>query len=116
MIGASVYHVWHVYVSAPTVPHISILIGGRLDIWGGSNAKLGQGEILEADVFTISFPQTGYLMLCSDGLWGVVAEKDMLRVIQEAPDLQQACQNLVEAANTAGGPDNISVVIAQLIG
>lgn len=77
---------------------------------------LGQGEILEADVFTVSFPQAGYLMLCSDGLWGVVAEQDMLRIIQEAPDLQQACQNLVEAANTAGGPDNISVVIAQLIG
>ena len=33
-----------------------------------------------------------------------------------APILQRACQNLVSAANTAGGPDNISVVLAQLIG
>lgn len=77
---------------------------------------LGQGEILEADVFTVSFPQAGYLMLCSDGLWGVVADQDMLKIIKEAPSLQRACQNLVEAANTAGGPDNISVIIAQMIG
>lgn len=77
---------------------------------------LGQGEILEPDIFTVAFPQTGYLMLCSDGLWGVVAEQDMHRMISEAPNLQRACQNLVEAANAAGGPDNISVVIVQLIG
>jgi len=77
---------------------------------------LGQGEILEADVFTISFPRTGYLMLCSDGLWGVVSNDDMVRMIKEAPNLHRACQNLVEAANAAGGPDNISVVLAQLIG
>ncbi len=77
---------------------------------------LGQGEILEADVFTVTFPQAGYLMLCSDGLWGVVADQDMFRIIKEAPSLERACQNLVEAANLAGGPDNISVIIAQLIG
>lgn len=77
---------------------------------------LGQGEILEPDVFTVAFPQTGYLMICSDGLWGVVTDQDMHRMIIEAPNLQRACQNLVEAANAAGGPDNISVVIAQMIG
>ena len=77
---------------------------------------LGQGEILEADVFTVSFPQAGYLMLCSDGLWGVVADQDMLKIIRDAPSLQRACQNLVKAANVAGGPDNISVIIAQMIG
>ena len=77
---------------------------------------LGQGEILEADVFTVSFPQTGYLMLCSDGLWGVVSDQDMSKIIREAPSLQRACQSLVEAANVAGGPDNISVIIVQMIG
>ena len=77
---------------------------------------LGQGNILEPDIFTVAFPQTGYLMLCSDGLWGVVAEQDIYRMINDAPNLQRACQNLVEAANAAGGPDNISVIIVQLIG
>ena len=77
---------------------------------------LGQGEILDPDIFTIAFPQPGYLMICSDGLWGVVAEQDIVRSIVDAPNLQRACQNLVAAANTAGGPDNISVILAQLIG
>lgn len=77
---------------------------------------LGQGELLEPDIFTIAFPQPGYLMLCSDGLWGVVAEQDIFRVISEAPTLQRACYNLVAAANAAGGPDNISVILVQTIG
>ncbi len=77
---------------------------------------LGQGDILEPDIFTIAFPQTGYLMLCSDGLWGVLSDQDMVRIIKEAPNLHRACQSLVEAANSAGGPDNISVVLVQLIG
>lgn len=77
---------------------------------------LGQGEILEPDIFTVAFPQPGCLMLCSDGLWGVVSEQDIVRAVNESPTLQRACQNLVTAANLAGGPDNISVVMVQLIG
>jgi serine/threonine protein phosphatase PrpC len=55
-------------------------------------------------------------MLCSDGLWGVVSDQELLSSVREAPNLQRACQNLVLAANTAGGPDNISVVLVQLTG
>ncbi len=77
---------------------------------------LGQGELLEPDIFTIPFPSSGLLMLCSDGLWGVVSDQDLSRAVHEAPNLQSACQNLVTAANNAGGPDNISVVLVQLSG
>ena len=77
---------------------------------------LGQGEILDPDIFTLGFPQPGYLMVCSDGLWGVITEQDLVRAITEAPTIQRACQNLVNAANAAGGPDNISVILVQLIG
>jgi len=77
---------------------------------------LGQGEVLEPDIFTVGFPQPGYLMICSDGLWGVLTEQDLVRSINESSSLQRACQNLVNAANAAGGPDNISVILAQLIG
>jgi PPM family protein phosphatase len=55
-------------------------------------------------------------MICSDGLWGVLTEQDLTHAISEAPNLQRACQNLVNAANAAGGPDNISVILVQLIG
>jgi serine/threonine protein phosphatase PrpC len=77
---------------------------------------LGQGDILEPEIFTIAFPQPGTLVISSDGMWGIVAEKDIVHAVNESPTLQRACQNLVSAANAAGGPDNISVVLAQLIG
>jgi len=75
---------------------------------------LGQGEVLEPDIVTMPFPVGGYLMLCSDGMWGVVPEDFIRRYILEAPNLHRACQNMVQAANAAGGPDNISVVLVQL--
>lgn len=90
---------------AETFPHRNVLI-----------RALGQGESLEADIFTIPFPQPGYLMMCSDGLWGVINEKDIVRLVNDAPTLHRACQSLVEAANAAGGPDNITVILAQLVG
>jgi serine/threonine protein phosphatase PrpC len=77
---------------------------------------LGQGEVLEPDVFTTPFPQPGYLLICSDGLWSVLPENRMFDIIHDAPTLQQACQSLIGAANDSGGPDNISVILAQLIG
>lgn len=77
---------------------------------------IGQGETLESDVVTTPFPIGGYLLICSDGLWGLVPDDEMRKIVYEAPNIQTACQNLVAAANNAGGPDNISVILAQLIG
>jgi serine/threonine protein phosphatase PrpC len=77
---------------------------------------IGQGETLEPDVVTTPFPIGGYLLLCSDGLWGVVSDDELRRIVYESPTIQRACQNMVTAANGAGGPDNISVILAQLLG
>lgn len=90
---------------AATFPHRNVLI-----------RALGQGDSLEVDVFTVPFPHNGTLMLCSDGLWGVVAEQDLMRSLKEASSLERACQNMVTAANLAGGPDNISVILVQMMG
>src|SRR5512135_66505 len=90
---------------AANFPHRNVLI-----------RALGQGENLDVDIFTIPFPHNGTLMLCSDGLWGVIGEHDITRALSDAPTLERACQNMVSAANMAGGPDNISVVLVQMIG
>jgi len=74
---------------------------------------LGQGEALEADVTTMPFPQNGNMLLCSDGLWGVVPEEDLRQIILDAPSPERACQSMVAAANAAGGPDNISAIIIR---
>lgn len=76
---------------------------------------LGQGEILEPDITTMPFPQNGFLLLCSDGLWGLVSEDDLRQMTLNAPTLQTACQNMVAAANSAGGPDNITAVLIQVL-
>lgn len=76
---------------------------------------LGQGEFLEADIFSGQFPQPGYLFICSDGLWGVVSESEILRITSEAENIPSACQSLVAAANAAGGPDNISAIMVKLL-
>ena len=75
---------------------------------------LGQGEPTEPDIFTASLPQPGYLMICSDGLWGVLDEDDIFNIITTAPNPQRACQNLIDAANSAGGPDNIAVILVRM--
>jgi len=77
---------------------------------------VGQGDTLEADVVTTPFPIGGYLLLCSDGLWGLVSDDEMRRIVYTAPNIQRACQEMVAAANAAGGPDNISVILVQLLG
>jgi protein phosphatase len=74
---------------------------------------LGQGEALEPDIFTASFPQTDFLLLCSDGLWSVLPDNKLFQLVTTAQDLQGACQSLVAAANEAGGPDNISVIVVK---
>ena len=75
---------------------------------------VGQGEGLEVDVESHRLPPGGTLLLCSDGLWGLVPNDRIQMLVREAPSLQAACEALVAAANTAGGPDNITAVMVQL--
>jgi PPM family protein phosphatase len=76
---------------------------------------LGQSEPFEPDINTYPFPNGGYLMLCSDGLWNVISESEIFPIIKSAPSLSVACQRLIDAANNAGGPDNISVILVQYL-
>jgi PPM family protein phosphatase len=76
--------------------------------------SLGISESLEVDIFTETFPNPGFLLICSDGLWGVIPDKEIYTIVYSAKSLQIACQDLVKAANDAGGPDNISVILVQL--
>jgi len=56
------------------------------------------------------------LLLCTDGLTGMVSDDDLLSVLKERTDLQEACEELGAAANEAGGVDNVTVLIASLAG
>jgi len=54
------------------------------------------------------------LLLCSDGLTEAVADGRIAELLSAAPDGQVACRSLIDAANDAGGPDNITVVLVRV--
>jgi serine/threonine protein phosphatase PrpC len=56
------------------------------------------------------------LVLCSDGLSGQVSKDEIARVVSEEHDLVAVCKRLVDRANEAGGPDNITVIAARFDG
>ena len=55
-----------------------------------------------------------WLLLCSDGLSGVVSDEDIAAIVRSEDSLQKKTEDLVAAACIAGGPDNITVVLAEL--
>lgn len=76
---------------------------------------IGQAESFKPDIKTLQTPHPGFIMLCSDGLWGVVDENELFRIINSSPTLAIACNRMVDTANGLGGPDNISVILAQYL-
>jgi protein phosphatase len=74
---------------------------------------LGMREHVQVDVLAHDIQDRDTFLLCSDGLSGMVEDPKMLEVVKSAPDLETAVSNLIEAANAAGGTDNITVLALQ---
>ncbi len=72
---------------------------------------VGQEGELDVDTYVQTVPQDGFLLLCSDGLWGMMPEREISRIIAASPTPQAACEALIAAANQAGGHDNITVIL-----
>ena len=76
---------------------------------------LGSGKELEVDWFTLALQGEDCLLLCSDGLWEMVRDQEIERILDQhraAPPL--ASKALVRAALKGGGLDNISAVVVRL--
>jgi PPM family protein phosphatase len=75
---------------------------------------LGTAPEVEVDVLTLPLKPGDILLLCSDGLTNTVSPQIMLHTLLRSKDnLQEACQQLIQQANSHGGIDNISVVLLQ---
>lgn len=77
---------------------------------------IGQGEGLEIDVSHHTLAPGARLLLCCDGLWGVVPEDAMVTIVRQAPTPQEACHQLVAEALRAGGPDNVTALVVEVVG
>ena len=75
---------------------------------------VGAKESIEIDVVEHTLASGDVIMLCSDGLHAMMNDEAILAVVTPFPDtLEQAALNLIDAANDAGGKDNVSVVLVR---
>ncbi|MDR1157060.1 MAG: Stp1/IreP family PP2C-type Ser/Thr phosphatase [Oscillospiraceae bacterium] len=75
---------------------------------------LGTEPRVDCDLYTLDLAPGEYLLLCSDGLTNVVEDREILAEVLREGELSQRCRRLIELANDRGGPDNITVVVAQV--
>lgn len=68
------------------------------------------GEALP-DARRVALEPDDRLLLCSDGLTGMLDDARIQAILDRSPEPQHACRTLVEAANEAGGTDNITVLV-----
>lgn len=75
---------------------------------------LGPESEVDVDVQEVAAAPGDLFLLCSDGLTSMLDDDRIRRLIIEADSLDQAARELVDAANLAGGRDNITVVLFQV--
>lgn len=77
--------------------------------------SLGENSQVEADVSIQRVQPGDMLLICSDGLNSMLEDEKIQILIRESPSPQVACDYLVDAANLAGGEDNISIILINVI-
>ena len=87
---------------AETHPHRSIL-----------TRALGVDQTIQVDEGDIEVVPGDRILLCTDGLTGMVPEGQIREILLETPDPQEAVEKLVKVANRAGGIDNITAMILE---
>ena len=75
---------------------------------------IGDKPQIEVDLFEWQLEAGNAILLCTDGLSGMVRNDDIWQIWRTSTSPQEACDRLVQAANHAGGEDNISVIVIQL--
>ena len=72
---------------------------------------------VEADVRSGAVEADDIYLLCSDGLTDMIDDEDIGRTLRESgPEIRVAAQRLIDEANARGGLDNISVILARVVG
>ena len=77
---------------------------------------VGMREEVEVDLSRVDVREGDVLLLCCDGLFGMVSDEQMAEILrEEGGEILRANQRLVDAANDAGGADNVTSVLVQVV-
>jgi len=80
---------------------------------------IGASSPLTVNCYSVPLEPSAIVLICSDGLHGVVEAPEIERILRAANDggaLEDGCRDLIEAAKQAGGPDNITTILVRRIG
>ncbi len=75
---------------------------------------IGPEAEVKPDLYTTRAHRGDRLLLCSDGLTNMVNDDEIWQIVWDAPTPQIAAQRLIDAANRAGGKDNITAVVVEI--
>ena len=74
---------------------------------------VGMGARMHVEVHEVELAPGDIVLLCSDGLTGMVPSPVIAAILHGAPNPQDACRDLVVQANDMGGDDNVTAVVAR---
>jgi protein phosphatase len=77
---------------------------------------MGMKPPAKADASGVELSAGDRILLCSDGLHGVVTEPSLAQILDANPDPGYACAALIAAARDGGGPDNITALVINVSG
>jgi protein phosphatase len=76
---------------------------------------VGVGENVRVRYYAVQLDVGDMLMICSDGLHGVVAEDNVEDALNSEGTLDEKCRDLIAAAHAAGSPDNVTVLLIRAV-
>jgi serine/threonine protein phosphatase PrpC/rubrerythrin len=77
--------------------------------------SLGEKPSVDVDLFRVPLQPADKLLLCSDGLWDMVRDPEIQRLMSTpTPDPSQTGRELIQAALNGGGEDNVSVIVVSI--
>ncbi len=75
---------------------------------------IGLKDYVDVEIHEVAREQGDIYMMCSDGLSDIVSDAKICQAINQAPNLQEACNSLISLALQAGGKDNVTVVCVSV--
>ena len=78
-----------------------------------STQALGNGGDLEVEVQELELSLSERLLLCSDGLSGMIGDRQIWDIVEKAGNIDSALAELIETARASGGEDNITAILVS---